>query len=267
MKLDLSGKTALVTGGSKGIGKGCAQALSEAGAFVFICARDLNELEETVAEISDRTGNPVKAVQADITSQEDVDSMMDTIRTHSDGVDILVNNVGGIGTSVPFEEIPDDEYLKLYDLNVVTMIRLIKAVVPGMKEKSWGRIINMSSENGLQPYPDMIPYNLTKAAIINLSKGISRLYGKYNILVNTVSPAFIYTPLVDSMLLDMAEKKGISKEEAGKQFLEQNRPGIDLGRPGTIEEVGAAVVFLASEQASFINGTNLRVDGGSVSTI
>ncbi len=267
MKIDLSNKTALVTGGSKGIGKGAAQALSEAGAQVFICARDLTDLEETVAEISEKTGNSVKAVQADIVRQDDVDSMMETIKAHSGGVDILVNNVGGIGQAAPFEDIPEDDYLQLYDLNVVTMIRMIKAVVPGMKARSWGRIINMSSENGLQPYPDMIPYNLTKAAIINLSKGVSKLYGRYNILVNTVSPAFIYTPLVDDMLRGQAESKGISKEEAQKQFLEQNRPGIELKRPGTIEEVGAAVVFLASGQASFITGTNLRVDGGSVSTI
>ncbi|RXF69791.1 SDR family NAD(P)-dependent oxidoreductase [Arcticibacter tournemirensis] len=267
MKIDLSSKTALVTGGSKGIGKGVARSLSEAGAHVFICARELNELEETVAEISHKTGTPVKAIQADITSQDEVDSLMETIRNHSGGVDILVNNVGGIGRQAAFEEIDAEEYLSLYDLNVVTMIRLVKAVAPGMKERRWGRIINMSSENGLQPYPDMIPYNLTKAAIINLSKGLSKLYGKFNILVNTVSPAFIYTPLVDSMLRAQADDKGISKEEAQHRFLEQNRPGIELGRSGTIEEVGAAVAFLASEQASFITGTNLRVDGGSVSTI
>lgn len=267
MEIDLKNRRALVTGGSKGIGKGIAQSLSEAGAFVYICARDLNELEETVSEISEKTGNPVKAVQADVTNQDDVDSMIETIGKHSGEVDILVNNVGGIGKMLPFEELPDEEYLNLYDLNVVTMVRLIKAVIPGMKARSWGRIINISSENGLQPYPDMMAYNLTKAAIINLTKGLSKLYGQYNILINTVSPAFIYTPLVEKMLKEQAKQKGVSVEEAQKLFLQQNRPGIELNRPGTIAEVGAAVAFLASEHASFITGTNLRVDGGSVSTI
>ena len=267
MKIDLSNKTALVTGGSKGIGKGAAKALAEAGARVFICARNLDELEECVRDISDLAAGQVKAIQADVTVQEEVDSMMETIRKYTGGIDILVNNVGGIGSQVPFEDFPDEEYLRLYDLNVVSMIRLIKAVVPGMKARGWGRIVNLSSENGLQPYPDMIPYNLTKAAIINLSKGLSKLYGKNNILVNTVSPAFIYTPLVEAMLQEQAQNKGIQVEQAQAEFLSKNRPGIELGRPGTIEEVGAAIVFLASDQASFITGTNLRVDGGSVGTI
>ena len=267
MKIDLRNKIALVTGGSKGIGRGAAESLAGAGATVYICARNLEEMESVVAGMSAAAGNPVKAIQADVTQQEDVDCLIETINSQAGTVDILVNNVGGIGKQVPFEDFPAEDYLSLYDLNVVSMVRMIKAVVPGMIAKGWGRIINMSSENGLQPYPDMIPYNLTKAAIINLSKGLSKLYGKHNILVNTVSPAFIYTPLVEDMLKGQAEQKGISVQDAQSQFLEQNRPGIELGRPGTIEEVGAAVVFLASEQASFITGTNLRVDGGSVSSI
>lgn len=113
----------------------------------------------------------------------------------------------------------------------------------------------------------MMQYNLTKAANINFSKGLSKIYGHENILVNTVSPAFIYTPLVDSMMTKMAAENGISKEEAAKKFIKEKRPSLDLKRPGTIEEVGAAVVFLVSEQASFITGTNLRVDGGSVASI
>jgi len=139
--------------------------------------------------------------------------------------------------------------------------------LPGMKAKKWGRIINLSSENGLQPDPDMMPYNLTKAAIINFSKSLSKSLGKYNILVNTVSPAFIYTPLVDDMLKGIALRQKISPEEAMQQFLADKRPNIELKRAGRIEEVGAAIAFLASDQASFITGTNLRVDGGSVAGI
>lgn len=267
MKIELKGKVALVTGGSKGIGKGAAEALSKAGAIVVICARDHEEVEAAAREISESSGNKVLPVPADVTDPKDVDHLMRKIKDEVGAVDILVNNVGSVGKTGNFEDIDEEVYLKVYDLNVVPMVRMTKAVLPGMKEKKWGRIINISSENGLQPYPDMIPYNLTKAANINFSKGLSKAYGKYNILVNTVSPAFIRTPLVDSMMQELAESKGITKEEAEQQFLRQNRPDIVLERPGTSEEVGAAVVFLASEQASFITGTNLRVDGGSVTSI
>lgn len=267
MTLSLTGRTALVTGGSKGIGAAAALSLSEARAKVAICARDAAELQKTAAEIEGKTGHRVLAIPADVTSASDVERLMKEVQHALGGVDILVNNAGGVGQVGPFDEIPTEMYGELYELNVISMIRFVKAVVPAMKAKRWGRIINISSENGLQPDPDMTPYNLTKAAIINLSKSLSRSLGAYNILVNTVSPAFIYTPLVAGMLRDMAARTGKTAEQALQDFLAQKRPNIELKRPGKIEEVGAAIAFLASEQASFITGTNLRVDGGSVASI
>jgi NAD(P)-dependent dehydrogenase (short-subunit alcohol dehydrogenase family) len=225
----LTGRTALVTGGSKGIGAAAAMSLSEARAKVVICARDAAELQKTAAGIEGKTGHRVVAIPADVTSAADVERLMGEVVSLVGGVDILVNNTGDVGQTGPFEDIPTEIYSTLYELNVVSMVRLVKAVVPAMKAKRWGRIINISSENGLQPDPDRTPYNLTKAAIINLSKSLSRSLGAYNILVNTVSPA--------------------------------------ENRPEKMEEVGAAIAFLASEQASFITGTNLRVDGGSVASI
>jgi NAD(P)-dependent dehydrogenase (short-subunit alcohol dehydrogenase family) len=267
MTLSLSGKTALVTGGSKGIGAAAALSLSEARARVAICSRNEEELRRTAAEIETKTGHRVLAIPADVTSQADVDRLMQEIQSSLGGVDILVNNAGAIGQFAPFEDIPTELYAGLYELNVVSMVRFVKAVLPAMKAKKWGRIINISSENGLQPDPDMTPYNLTKAAIINFSKSLSKSLGEYNILVNTVSPAFIYTPLVADMLQGIADGQKISPDEALSQFLAHKRPHIELKRAGRIEEVGAAIAFLASEQASFINGTNLRVDGGSVASI
>lgn len=263
----LTGKVALVTGGSKGIGAAAAMSLSEARAKVAICARDGAELQKTAAEIENKTGHRVLPVPADVTSAADVERLVQEVQSSLGGIDILVNNAGSAGKMGPFEEIPIEAYGQLYEGNVVSMVRLVKAVLPGMKAKRWGRIINMASENGLQPDPDMTPYNLTKAAIINLSKSLSRSLGAYNILVNTVSPAFIFTPLVAGMLREMAGRTGRTEEEVLQDFLEQKRPHIELKRAGRIEEVGAAVAFLASEQASFITGTNLRVDGGSVAAI
>lgn len=136
-----------------------------------------------------------------------------------------------------------------------------------MKKQGWGRIINISSENGTQPYPDMIHYSASKGALDNFSKALSKQYAENNILVNTVSPAFIMTPLVESMMQKAAEEQGISRDEAIERFLDNNRPHIELNRPGTIEEVGSIVAFLSSDKASFINGSNYRVDGGSVASI
>jgi 3-oxoacyl-[acyl-carrier protein] reductase len=267
MTLTLSGKTALVTGGSKGIGAAAALSLSEARAKVAICSRNGEELRQTAADIEARTGHRVVAIVADVTSQADVDRLIQETEAALGGIDILVNNAGAVGQFGAFEDIPTDLYSALYELNVVSMVRLVKAVLPVMKAKKWGRIINISSENGLQPDPDMMPYNLTKAAIINFSKSLSKSLGPHNILVNTVSPAFIYTPLVKDLLAGIAAGKNISPQEAMQQFLAEKRPNIDLKRAGNTEEVGAAIAFLASDAASFITGTNLRVDGGSVASI
>jgi len=267
MNISLSGKVALVTGGSKGIGAAAALSLSEARARVAICSRNEEELRQMAVEIESKTNHRVLAVRADVGVQADVDRLVDEVQSALGGIDILVNNAGVVGEIGPFEDIPANIYSEVYDLNVVSMVRMVKAVLPVMKAKKWGRIINISSENGLQPDPDMTPYNLTKAAIINLSKSLSKTLGKYNILVNTVSPAFIYTPLVESMIKDIAAQQGSTEEEALQRFLADKRPNIELKRVGKIEEVGAAIAFLASEQASFITGTNLRVDGGSVASI
>jgi 3-oxoacyl-[acyl-carrier protein] reductase len=267
MTLSLAHKVALVTGGSKGIGAAAALSLSEARVKVVICSRNEEELRKAAVEIESRTGVRVLAIPADVSSQADVDRLVQEIHSALGPIDILVNNAGQVGQVAPFEEIPTDLYAELYELNVVSMVRLVKAVLPGMKARKWGRIINISSENGLQPDPDMTPYNLTKAAIINFSKSLSKSVGEHNILVNTVSPAFIYTPLAEDMLKDIAARQNTSPEETLQQFLKEKRPHIELKRAGRIEEVGAAIAFLASEQASFITGTNLRVDGGSVASI
>src|SRR5699024_9436527 len=146
-------------------------------------------------------------------------------------------------------------------------VAISQKVIPLMREQGWGRVINISSENGTQPYPDMIHYNASKAALDNFSKALSKQYATDGFLVNTVSPAFIQTPLVVDMMEQGAEVQGISKEEMIRQFMEINRPHLELKRTGEVEEVGALVAFLCSEKASFIVGSNYRVDGGSVASM
>jgi NAD(P)-dependent dehydrogenase (short-subunit alcohol dehydrogenase family) len=266
MELNLKGKVAIITGGSKGIGKGIAASLLKEGAFVVITARNADELEDTAAMFR-LQGGEVLAVVADMSREADLQRLVTSAIQQYGRIDILVNNAGGIGSVGPLDTISMQQWRQVFEVNFFGLVALTSLVVPHMKKQGGGRIINISSENAEQPDPDMGHYNATKAALNNYSKTLSENYGKDNILVNTVSPAFIRTPLVDDMLEGIAKEKGISAEAAAKEFLKEKRPYQVLGRPGQPEETGSVVAFLASDQASFITGAVFRVDGGSVGTV
>ncbi|HWE95024.1 MAG TPA: SDR family oxidoreductase [Tepidisphaeraceae bacterium] len=266
MDLGLKDKVVLITGASKGIGKSIAQAFAAEGAKVVLSARGADELQKAVAEIQGAGGEAL-GIPADVTNAADVKRMVDETIARLGTVHVLVNNAGGIGRFAPFDELNDDDWLAILDLNIMSAVRATRGVLPSMRRQRWGRIINISSESGTQPDPVMPHYNASKAALNNLTKTLSKAYANDGILVNTVSPAFIITPLVEDMLNSLAKQKGVSREQTEKDFLAQNRPHIELKRAGRGEEVAAAVVFLASKQASFITGTNLRVDGGSVASV
>ncbi len=267
MELGLKGKAVLVTGASKGIGKAIAAAFATEGAKVAIAARNLADLETAAGEIAKSTGAEVMSVAADSTKAEDIVRMTNEVVKRFGTVHVLVNNAGGVGAFAPFENLTDDDWLQILNFNLLSAVRAIRAVLPHMQKQKWGRIINISSESGTQPDAFMPHYNASKAALNNLTKSLSKAFASDGILVNTVSPAFIMTPLVSGMLGKLAQEQGLSPEQVTAQFLATNRPHIELKRPGESEEVASAVVFLASEQASFITGTNLRVDGGSVASI
>jgi 3-oxoacyl-[acyl-carrier protein] reductase len=182
-------------------------------------------------------------------------------------VHILVNNAGGVGRFGSFDDLTDDEWMGAFSLNVLSAVRATRAALPYMQKQKWGRIINISSESGVQPDPVMPHYNASKSALNSLTKSLSKAYGKDGILVNTVSPAFIRTPLLDGMLAEQARTRGITIDEAEKALLREFRPNILLGRAGRPDETAGICVFLASEQASFITGSNYRVDGGSVASL
>ncbi|PLR78971.1 ketoacyl reductase [Bacillus sp. V3-13] len=265
MELGIKNKTALVTGGSKGIGKAIAIALAAEEANVVICARGEEALNEAKHEIEQNGGN-VLAIQADLSKQEDVDHLVSAAIDRFHTIDILVNNAGIASGFDEFEFLEIEDWQRLFDINLFGTVRVTKAVIPYMKKAGNGRIINISSESGVQPDPFMPHYNASKAALINFTKSLSKAYADQGILVNTVSPAFIMTPMLENLLKDNAKKQNISYDEAVQQFLKENRPHVEVKRPGTVEEVASAVVYLASSQAGFINGVNLRVDGGSVAS-
>ncbi len=267
MQLRLKDKVVLVTGASKGIGKAIAEAFAAEGAKVAIAARGAQELERVAREIGKSTGADVIGIPADSTKADDMVRMTNAVVQRFGTVHVLVNNAGGVGEFAPFENLTDDDWLNVLNLNVLSAVRATRTVLPHMQKQKWGRIINISSESGTQPDAFMPHYNASKAALNNLTKSLSKAYAKDGILVNTVSPAFIMTPLVADLLKKMAAEQGISEEQVTANFLATNRPHIELKRPGASEEVASAVVFLASEQASFITGTNLRVDGGSVASL
>lgn len=266
MELGLEGKVALVTGASKGIGKAIGGALAAEGCRVILCARGKEELEEAAEEIH-AAGGVAYTVTADMSDASEVEKLAQEVTSRFGGVDVLVNNAGGIGSPSPFEELSDEDWTYVLDLNLLSAVRLTRAVLPYMQKQGWGRIINIASESGIQPDPFMPHYNASKAALINLTKSLSKAYAGDGILVNAVSPATIRTPLVEGMFEELAEERGISKEEAEAAFMRENRPNIVLERPGEAEETAAVVVFLASEAASFVTGSNYRVDGGSVASI
>ena len=146
-------------------------------------------------------------------------------------------------------------------------VRLVSAFLPSLRKGGWGRIVLMASEDGVQPYDDEIPYCSAKAGVLALMKGLSRTYAKEGLLVNCVSPAFIHTPMTDAMMEKRAKKIGSSVDEAVVSFLAEERPYMALQRRGEPQEVAAVVAFLCSEQASFVNGANYRVDSGAVASI
>jgi 3-oxoacyl-[acyl-carrier protein] reductase len=266
MELGLKGKVAVVTGSSKGIGRSIAEAMAREGVQVVINSRNAKELEAAAAEMRG-TGATVHAVASDVTGAEGAKRPVEEAVRRFGTIHILVNNAGGAGRFGSFDDLTDEEWLDTYNLNVLSAVRATRAALPSMQKQRWGRIINISSESGVQPDPMMPHYNASKSALNSLTKSLSKAYGKDGILVNTVSPAFIRTPLLDGLLAQTAKARGITMDEAEKVLLREFRPNILLGRAGRSDETGGICVFLASEQASFITGSNYRVDGGSVASL
>jgi NAD(P)-dependent dehydrogenase (short-subunit alcohol dehydrogenase family) len=230
-------------------------------------SRSGRALEETAAELNAAGRGQVAAVVADVTKSADIVRLVEETVDRFGKLHVLVNNAGGVDKFASFDELDDDNWQTLFELNILSVVRMIRAALPHMRREKWGRIINIASESGVQPDPFMPHYNATKAALINMTKSMSKAFALDGILVNSVSPALIMTPLVEELIQHRATEGGISFKEAEQLVLKELRPHIELKRAGRIEEVGSAVAYIAPEAASFITGTNLRVDGGSVASI
>ena len=255
INLDLSGKRAVVTGASLGIGAAIVKMLAEHGAQVEFCARSANAVNVLTAHDS------VIGHTADMGDQKSTEEFIRRV-LDSGPIDILINNVGA-SPSRNFLYMSDDDWRDLHELNLLSAVRCTRAFLPGMREKKSGRVVMISSSAGKYPNAALVDYGTTKAAMISMSKSLARKYGRDGVLINSVLPGLIHTAMWERAAGEIAEASNSTTE----QVIANNGRGVPVGRYGTADEVAALVVFLCSEAASYINGTAIEVDGGQGSHI
>lgn len=270
MDVNLRGKIALVTGGSKGIGGAIALEVAREGADVAICAREPGPLDESARHIA-ALGRQVLAVPANLATADGVRTVVEGVLARFGRVDILVNNVGGAPGPGGFANLTDEHWQAAWDLNVMSAVRFSRALIPGMVERRWGRIINVASTSAREPDTVVVHYNCAKAGLLALSKTLANAYAKDGVLVNCVLPGLTRTPAVESSAAKRLKEQGIDVEgltpdELVNRYYVPRRP-LPVGRIGQPEDLAAIVAFLASERAAFITGTAINVDGGWVKSI
>jgi NAD(P)-dependent dehydrogenase (short-subunit alcohol dehydrogenase family) len=260
MNIDLKGKTALVTGSTSGIGRATAKALAAAGAEVVVNGRSQGKVDATVAAIAREVpGSKVRGVAADVATA----AGCKTLVTAQPDVDILINNAG-IFEPKGFFDIPDEDWSRFFDVNVMSGVRLSRAYFAGMLKRNWGRIVFISSESALNIPKEMIHYGMTKTAQLAVARGLAEMTKGTAVTVNSVLPGPTMSEGVEGFVKDLAKQNGQSLEEAASQFIRQHRPTSLLQRFATVEEVASMVVYVSSKEASATNGAPLRVEGGVI---
>ena len=263
MDLGIRGRAALVTGGSRGIGRETARALLEAGARVAISARSQAPLERTRDELQARTGGEVHAVVADMAAETDVERLVRAATERFGAVDILVNNAGTM-YSGRFEALTEQGLRTQFDIKLFGFMRAIRLVAPGMQARRWGRIVNIIGGAGKEPDPYMLGSGITNSALLNLTKALSTEVGADNVLVNAVCPGWVDTGLWRRNAAGLAAELGAGSEDEARRLAARKNA---LGRFGRPEELADAVAFLCSERASYITGVALNVDGGRLKSL
>ena len=259
MDLGLEGKVALVAAASKGLGRAVATELAMEGAKVVISSRDESVLSRTAVEMREKTGARVDFFVADLGRDEDIRALVESTVERFGGVDVLVNNAGGPPAG-GFDVVTDEDWQGAFNLNLMSFVRLIRGVLPHMREQDGGRIVNIASSSIKQPIENLILSNTFRAGIVGLAKSLSSELAPDNILINTLGPGRISTGRSASLDDSRAEAEDIPVEEIRSRFEAQ----IPLGRYGTPEEFAKVAAFLASPANSYVTGQAILVDGGLV---
>ena len=259
MDLQLDGKLALVSGSTAGIGYAIAQTLAREGARVIVNGRTQAAVDEAVDRIRAETRGAVDGYAGDLSL---ADAAQDVVRRHA-GIGILVNNLG-IFEPKAFEDIPDEDWRRFFDVNVLSGVRLARLVLPAMKQANWGRIIFISSESAVQIPTEMIHYGMTKTAQLAVSRGLAESVAGTGITVNSVLPGPTKSRGVGDFVDSMARANDKSFEQVEAEFFEHVRPTSLIKRFATPQEVASLVAYVASPVASATTGAALRVDGGVV---
>ncbi len=263
MDLQLRGKKALVSGSTAGIGFAIASLLAQEGASVVLNGRSQRRVEEAVRRIQDKQQDAqVTGVAADLGTREGVDLLTRQVPA----VDILVNNLG-IFEPKPFPEITDEDWLRFFEVNVLSGVRLSRFYLPQMLQRNWGRVVFISSESGLNIPVEMIHYGVTKTAQIALARGLAETTAGTNVTVNSVLPGPTRSEGVEQFVQDLAKHQDTDAATVEADFFRSVRPSSLLKRFASPEEVAALVVYVCSPRASATNGAALRVDGGVVRSI
>ena len=265
MDLGIKDRVAIITGGDSGMGLKTAEFLLREGVKVVLSDKETESLQAAADSINGL--GELYPIAADLTQPSDVSRLIRSVEERFGSAHILVNAAGITGPTGDFLDLTDEDWKTALEVDFMSAVRICRAVLPGMRKAGWGRVILFGSEDAEQPYVDELPYCAAKAAILNLTKGLSKAYGKDGVLVNTVSPAFIETPMTNAMMEKRSQKNGVSFDEAVQSFLREERPTLVLQRRGQVEEVASLIAYLCSTHASFITGSNFRVDGGSVATV
>ncbi|MEG4587456.1 SDR family oxidoreductase [Microcoleus sp. MOSTC5] len=263
MDLQLSDKVALVSGSTAGIGLAIATTLAQEGATVIVNGRTPERVNEALDRLKQSVPNAkLQGIAADLGTQAGVELLFQQVPE----VNILVNNLGIYGSQA-FEDISDEEWMNILEVNVMSGVRLSRHYLPLMLKKDWGRIIFISSESALNIPTEMIHYGVTKTAQVALSRGLAETTAGSHVTVNTVLPGPTRSEGVETFIEGLAKDQNISPEQVEKEFFTKTRPSSLIQRFATTSEVAALVAFVASPLASAINGAALRVEGGLLRSI
>ena len=262
MDLGLKNKVALVAAGSRGLGRAVAEELATEGASMLLCAREAQTLAETAATIAETTGAHVLAVPADVTVLDDIKRLVDAGIERFGRIDILITNAGGPPAG-RFEHLTREQWEDAIKLTLLSAVELARQVLPGMKERRWGRIINITSIAVKQPVENLLLSNSMRAGLTGFARTLANEVAADGITVNNVLPGYTRTERLEELAQMMAEKQGISPSEFRGKWEKE----IPMGRLGEPREFAALVAFLASERASYITGTSIQVDGGWIRSL